>query len=109
MTLTEKGKVAINRFNPDKLSIPTPARWDGKWRVVMYDVPESKKVARDAIRFKIKGVGFKEWQKSVFIHPYPGREQVDFVTELFNLRPYVRQAELINPTNEAELKIHFQL
>ena len=109
MTLTEKGKETVNHFNPDKLSIPIPIHWDSHWRIVIYDIPDNKKSARDALRYKLHELGFKEWQKSVFIHPYPCRKQVDFIIEFFDLRPYVRQAELTNPTNEAELKLHFDL
>ncbi|MBI2482118.1 MAG: hypothetical protein HYV76_00950 [Candidatus Vogelbacteria bacterium] len=109
ITLTEKGKTTTNRFNPDKLLIPKPNTWDYKWRLVIYDIPHNKRVARDALRYKLRELGFKEWQKSVFVYPYPCREQIDFVIEFFDLRPYVRQAELTSPTNEAELKLHFKL
>ena len=109
MVLTEKGRRMAGRFDPDKLSIPKPNRWDKKWRIVIYDIPQNKKGARDALRHELQVMGFKEWQKSVFIHPYPGHEQIDFIIELFELRPYVRQAEVFNPTNEAELKLYFGL
>ena len=75
----------------------------------MYDIPISKNKARNAIRSKLNQLGFKEWQKSVFVHPYPCQDEINFVIEFFDLRPYVRYAELINPTNEAELKLHFKL
>ncbi|MDO8183817.1 MAG: hypothetical protein Q7T49_02435 [bacterium] len=109
VVLTERGKVMANRFNPDKLIIPTPASWDKKWRVVIYDIPQAKKSARDALRYKLYELGFKEWQKSVFIYPYPCRDQIDFVIEFFEVRPYVRQGIMTEITNEAELKLHFHL
>lgn len=109
VVLTERGKVMAGRFNPDKMKIARPSRWDGRWRVVIYDIPHSKKSARDALRRKLYELGFAEWQKSVFIFPYPCREEIDFIIELFNLRPYVRQAELTHPTNESELKLIFKL
>jgi DNA-binding transcriptional regulator PaaX len=77
--------------------------------LVIYDIPHSKKAARDALRRKLRELGFFEWQKSVFIYPYPCREQIDFIIEFFDIRPYVRQADIINPTNEAELLLHFGL
>lgn len=109
LTLTEKGKIVTKTFYPDNLKINTPNTWDRRWRIVIYDIPHKKKMARDALRGKLQELGFKEWQKSVFIHPYPCRDEIDFIIEFFEVRPYVRQAELINPTNEAELKLYFNL
>ncbi len=109
IVLNETGKQKILRFDLDKLKIAKPTRWDGKWRVVIYDVPEKLKVGRETLRAKLKELGFHEWQKSVFVHPYPCRDQIDFVAEVFELRNYIRYAELINPTNEAELKLKFKL
>lgn len=109
MTLSEKGKITASKFYPDDLSIPIPKSWDKRWRILTYDIPHKKRVARDALRLKLKELGFKEWQKSVFIYPYPCKKEIDFVIEFFDLRPYVRHAELINPTNEAELKLYFKL
>ncbi|PIR45395.1 MAG: hypothetical protein COV09_01695 [Candidatus Vogelbacteria bacterium CG10_big_fil_rev_8_21_14_0_10_50_13] len=109
IVLTEKGKLTARQFDPDNLKIIKLSRWDKHWRMVIYDIPDKKKSAREALRRKLTELGFKEWQKSVFVHPYPCRDQIDFIIEFFDIRPYVRYAELINPTNEAELKLHFNL
>ena len=109
VVLTEKGKQTASRFDPDNLSIPQPNHWDKKWRVIIYDIPDNKKAARDALRRKLYELSFKEWQKSVFIHPYPCDQQIDFVIEFFDVRPYVRRGLMTNITNEAEIKLHFGL
>lgn len=41
-------------------------KWDGKWRLVLWDVPEKRRAARDLLRYKLKQLGFKQWQKSVW-------------------------------------------
>lgn len=41
-------------------------KWDGKWRVVIFDIPEKHKRARDLLRSKLKTWGFVSWQKSVW-------------------------------------------
>lgn len=109
LVLTEKGKETALQFDPDYLTIKKPPVWDKRWRVVIYDIPDKKKSARDALRHKLNELGFKEWQRSVFIHPYPCLNEINFIIEFFDVRPYVRYAELINPTNEAELKLHFKI
>ena len=107
--LTEEGKKRILSYKIDTLSITQQKQWDGLWRLVCFDIPEKKRRRRDALRIKLKESGFFEWQKSVFIYPYPCRDQIDFVVEFFGLRQHVRYGELLDPTNEAELKLHFNI
>ena len=109
IVLTEEGKKRALTFQIDKMKIKRPIKWNGKWSLVTYDVPEKKKPAREALREKLKELGFHEWQKSVFIFPFPCRDEIDFLTEFFEIRPHIRYAELSRPTNEAELKFHFKL
>lgn len=109
VTLSEDGIKNISQYSLDELSIPKPNHWDKKWRLVLFDIPEKKRKGRDALRIKLKELGFHEWQKSAFVYPYPCVMEINFIIEVFDLRPYVRQAELTNITNEAELKIKFKL
>ena len=109
IVLSEAGRKRVLKFDFDRLTLPKPNLWKGKWQVVIYDIPEKLKKGRESFRYKLKELGFYEWQKSVFVYPFECRDQIDFVVEFFDLRPYVRYAELINPTNEAELKLHFNL
>lgn len=41
-------------------------KWDKRWRLVIWDVPEKRRLARDLLRYKLKQLGFKQWQKSVW-------------------------------------------
>ncbi len=43
-----------------------PAEWDGKWRIVIFDIPERRRAARDLLRLKLKQLQFIKWQKSVW-------------------------------------------
>ena len=109
ISLTEKGKKRALTFNIDVIKIPEEKKWNGKWHCVFFDVPEKQKHKRHALREKLRDLGFHQWQKSVFVHPYPCHDQIDFVVEFFGLRPYVRYAMLTDITNEAELLLHFGL
>ena len=42
-------------------------KWDGKWRVVIWDIPEQRKRVRDLLRYKLKTLGFEKLQKSVWV------------------------------------------
>ncbi len=59
--LTEGGRefILLNK-NEDQIE------WDGKWRIVVFDIPETKKVIRELLRRRLKLWGFNQWQKSVW-------------------------------------------
>lgn len=41
-------------------------KWDGRWRVVIFDIPEKRREARNLFRSSLKKWGFKAWQQSVW-------------------------------------------
>lgn len=42
-------------------------RWDGKWRIVIFDIPETNKRIRQALRETLRVLEFRPLQKSVWI------------------------------------------
>lgn len=109
MKLTEKGKEKLLLMNVEAIKIPKPNLWDEKWRVVLFDIPEEKKWARDALRQKLVEIGFRELQKSVLIYPYPCQDQLDFLIEYFDVRRYVRTLEATELDVALDLKKRFGL
>ena len=59
--------------------IPEPAFWDGKWRILMFDMRESRKKARNTLRTLIRNAGFVRLQDSVWVYPYPCDEFIELV------------------------------
>lgn len=41
--------------------------WDGKWRVVIWDIPEKRRMTRDLLRYKLKQLGFEKLQRSIWV------------------------------------------
>ena len=108
MILTEKGKLRALTYHFDKIKVKE-GNWDGKWRLITFDIPENKRKGRDALRDKIKKFGFYELQKSVWIYPYRCKDEMDFIIEFFGLRKYVRFGILESIDNELHLKKIFNL
>ncbi|MFY9493336.1 MAG: hypothetical protein WAP55_02585 [Minisyncoccia bacterium] len=109
MVLTDKGKDKIITFNIDNIKIKKPKVWDKKWRMVVFDIPEKKRAARDALRETLKRVGFYEYQKSVLVYPYPCQDELDYLIEYYNIRPYVRIVTAVELDNELHLKKIFSV
>ena len=68
----------------DYKQIKKPTKWDGKWRIVMFDIPETKTKLRNIIRFHLKKIGFLQIQGSVWIYPYSCEEIVTIIKTNFN-------------------------
>ena len=84
-------------------------RWDKKWRMVAFDVPEKYKSGRDALRQKLRKIGFCELQKSVFVTPYECKEEISELIKFFKLDKYVRFGILEYIDNGTKLRNFFKL
>lgn len=109
IVLTKDGRQRALKYQIDEIKIKKPDKWDGKWRMVIFDIPEKKKKAREALREKLKNLGFLELQKSVFIYPYGCEDEIDFIMEVFEIRPYVRYMVVDSFTNEEQFRLKFKL
>ena len=109
LVLSENGKRRALRFNINKLEIKRPTKWDRKWRIVMFDIPEKLKKLRESLRFHFKEIGLIELQKSVLVFPYPCDNEIEFILELYNARKYVRFVLAETIDNEAHLLKKFNL
>ncbi|MDP3764181.1 MAG: hypothetical protein Q8Q95_01005 [bacterium] len=109
MILTDKGKRKAITFNVDNMEINRPKVWDKKWRLVLFDIPEKHKPAREALRETLKRLGFYEYQKSVLVQPYECQSEIDFVVEYFEIRPWVRLITASTLDNELHLRKIFGL
>lgn len=87
--LTEKGKKEAVFYEIDQLEIVKPDVWDGFWRVVIFDIPEDRKVARNVLRDKLGELGFIQLQKSVFILPYNCVQEIKIIKQAYEVDKYV--------------------
>ncbi len=87
--LTEKGRIRKLTQDIRRMKIPEPNAWDKSWRFLIFDIPEAKNVTRNAFRRELKRIGFIQFQQSVWIHPYPCEEEVDFLAEYFKVNKFL--------------------
>lgn len=108
IALTQKGYIYGMKRQLPFLEIKKQERWDKKWRVVIFDIPEEKKNARDALRRMLKKLGFVELQKSVFIFPYPCEKEIAMVVQYFCAQSYIHYLES-TVKDDTNIKKFFQL
>ncbi|HAV11225.1 MAG TPA: hypothetical protein DCX32_01645 [Candidatus Moranbacteria bacterium] len=110
--LTNKGVKRVKDFCFEELKIREPEQWDGKWRVLMFDIPTRPKVynnARNALREKVKELGFHQLQKSAWIYPYECEDEILFLAEIYRVEKFIEVLTVETLLHEKELKHKFKL
>ena len=107
--LEDGGKRKALEYKLEEMEIKKSAKWDGKWRMVLFDIPDSDKKIREVLRFHLKRLGFYNYQKSVFIYPHNCKDEIDFLIEFYQIRRYVRQLVVSEIDNDFHLRKIFKL
>jgi len=105
--LTEKGKTRILRYAVGEFDVRKPDRWDGRWRIIIYDVPDKKKGSRDILRNMLHRMGFLKLQKSVYLFPFPCGEEIEFLRAYYGLDQDVTMLVTSKIENDEAYKQYF--
>lgn len=68
--MTSKGENVLRQWQFADFKLEKPKKWDRKWRVIIFDIPEKKRKIRDQVRTLFKSAGFYLLQDSVWVYPY---------------------------------------
>lgn len=109
MTFRKRGKELLLKYKIDELKIEKQKKWDGKWRVVIFDIPKKKRLARDVLRDKLKELEFYQLQRSVFVYPYECQREIELIKKVYEVEPYVYYLRVDFIGREAKLRRHFNL
>jgi len=107
LTITKKGR---RRWNQLRFDRPLGGNsWDGKWRLVIFDIHNKRKDARDALRTLLKRIGFYQLQKSVWVTPWPCHDHLAAIREMYLIPRYVQVVEAAKLECEDDLLAKFNL
>lgn len=65
-------------------------RKDGKWIMVIFDIPEKIKNKRDFFRRKLQFLGFKMLQKSIWVCPFDVLKDINNFIDKFLLESHIK-------------------
>lgn len=104
--LTRQGKLKtlFDNFGLDKHGV-----WDGKWRVVLYDIPQVAHTVRFQLLRQLKALGFVQLQASVYVGPYALNEAAVQYLRMSGLIKYIRIMLVERMDDDAHLRKIFKL
>jgi DNA-binding transcriptional regulator PaaX len=104
--ITSKGQLELL---VEKARAPLKGKWDGKWRLVLFDIPIAANKSRDKLRRLLKSNNFYKLQGSVFISPYPLNREAIIYLKATGLIEFIRILRVDEFDDDSKLKKHFKL
>lgn len=108
-SLTAPGRKILEKWSLSDYRIEAPKRWDGRWRVVIFDIPERKRRIRTELRHILNEAGFHRLQDSVWVIPYECEELIGLLKTDLGIGPYLLYVIADQIENDKYLKIEFGL
>ncbi|PJA55974.1 CRISPR-associated endonuclease Cas2 [Candidatus Roizmanbacteria bacterium CG_4_9_14_3_um_filter_33_18] len=84
-------------------------KWDGKWFLVFFDVPEAQRNKRDYLRKFLIKLGFYQYQKSVYLFPYECEKEVSLIKKIVEGAKYMKYIIAEKIEDELSAKEYFKL
>ncbi len=107
--LTQKGELILRQFDRTSVRLKKPKRWDGKWRILIFDIKEQRRWVRDRLRITLVGLGFLQLQRSVWVYPYDCEDFVTLMKADFHAGSEILYVVADRIENDGKLRWHFNL
>lgn len=106
--LTRKGERELLKYQLQKQR-HQKKRWDEKWRIVIFDIEEKKRFARDGIRSDMESFGFIKLQASVWVYPFECEEVITLLKAQYKLGQELVYIVAGDIENDGWLRERFEL
>jgi len=108
--LTKRGEKSLAMVQETmRITNHRPRKWDRRYRLVMFDVPEKRKRTRDLLRREMREVGFLRVQDSAWLYPYDCEEFVALLKADLHIGKDVLYAVIEEIENDKWIRKHFGL
>ena len=87
--ITEVGMKRVLHYRLGDMLKLCSKKWDYLWRMVIFDIPEKRKTARETFRRELNRVGFYQLQKSVFVTPFKCEKDIIELCRLSGILKHV--------------------
>jgi DNA-binding transcriptional regulator PaaX len=106
---TKYGEKIWNEWQLSDYEIRKPRKWDGKWRIVIFDIEESKKNVRNKVREIFIKAGFYRLQDSVWVYPHDCEDVIGLLKQDLGVYKEVLYIIADQIENDRHLRYEFDL
>lgn len=104
--ITKEGRLHLTK----RLGVLSrPNTWDKKWRIVIFDIKESRRAMRSKLRDTLRYLGFVKLQNSVWVHPFDHEELILLLKAEYMLGKEVLYIIADQIENDSRIRRHFGL
>jgi CRISPR-associated endonuclease Cas2 len=91
------------------LQLQGKKRWDKRWRVVIFDIPEYRRGTRDKLRLTMQNTGFYRLQDSVWLYPHDCEDFIALLKADLKIGNAILYMVVEKIENDTKIKTHFSL
>lgn len=106
VNISEKGKKRLLKYNLETMHLQNK-KWDGKWRIIIYDIYSKKKNERKMFYKMLKQLKFLKLQRSVYLTPYQCQDEIEYLRQICNIDSEVLMLTASGLENETAYKEYF--
>lgn len=103
--ITNKGKKRLLRYRLEEMQLNK--KFDGKWRLIIYDVSNFKKQQRDLFRSMLKRLNTYRLQESVCLTPFACEDEIEYLRQMFSISEEVQVLRVTGIENEQVYRDYF--
>ncbi|OGI68455.1 CRISPR-associated endonuclease Cas2 [Candidatus Nomurabacteria bacterium RIFCSPHIGHO2_01_FULL_42_15] len=107
--ITRKGESKLDFLDKHNFKLKIPKKWDGRWRVVIFDIKESRSKTRFLLRQTLSQIGFIRLQNSVWLYPYDCEDLISLLKADFKIGKDVLYMIVEKLENDWHLRKTFNL
>lgn len=109
LELTDFGKRILRQYQSNNYTLSKPKKWDGKWRMLVFDISEKRKETRDKVRRTLISIGFVRLQNSVWVYPYDCEDLITLLKADFKIGKDLLYVIADKIENDKVLRLAFDL
>lgn len=107
--LTKEGEKILRRWELSDYKLRKPKKWDGQWRIMIYDISEKKAIIRKQIAKLFTEAGLYRLQDSVWVYPYDCEDIIGLLKTDFGVGKEILYIVAREIENDRHLRDHFDL
>jgi len=110
VTVKNKDDISILKYSlREVLSLKKKKKWQGKWFLVVFDVPEEERIKRNYLRGLLREIGFYPYNQSVYVFPYECEKEIGLIKKIVEGGKYISYIIAEKLERESQLKTYFGL